>query len=462
MTMWTALHRHTWVLVATLVGSRIPSIPVDARATIISRTPPAFADPRTAPVDSNTFDYTSGGVHVIQRLTPGNDVVALRLYLLGGVLQLTPSTAGLEELALRTLAYGSARYPGPASRRAFARTGSQWHENSGSDWSTVGFVSITDRFDSAWAVFGDRIAHPTLDSTSIALMRSRMIRELHSKDLSPERLAALLADSLGVDGHPYALHPYGSQASLEGLTPALVRQYVASQFVTLRMLLVVVGNVPQRHLDSLVAATFGTLPSGSYVRTAPPVLPSHHTIVISVARPTSTSYIAAWYAGPLMTDKDYPAFEIATSFLSSRLNTSIRQKNNLSYAAYATADDRAVASGGLYVSTGDPKTVLPMLLPIVDSLKMDVSPYQALYLGNLQQELKGSYLLEQETNEGQAVALGRAQILFGDYRQAAAELQRFRGVDLGTVITAARRYMHDLQFVYVGDTSHFRADWIRR
>ena len=110
-------------------------------------------------VDSNTFDYTSGGVHVIQRLTPGNDVVALRLYLLGGVLQLTPATAGVEELALRTLPYGSARYPGPASRRAFARTGSQWHENSGSDWSTVGFVSITDRFDSAWAVFGDRIAY---------------------------------------------------------------------------------------------------------------------------------------------------------------------------------------------------------------------------------------------------------------------------------------------------------------
>jgi class 3 adenylate cyclase len=69
--------------------------------------------------------------------------------------------------------------------------------------------------------------------------------------------------------------------------------------------------------------------------------------------------------------------------------------------------------------------------------------------------------MEQETNEGQAAALARAQILFGDYRLAATELQRYRGVNLGTVVSAARRYMHDLQFVYVGDTSHFRADWVR-
>lgn len=184
--------------------------------------------------------------------------------------------------------------------------------------------------------------------------------------------------------------------------------------------------------------------------------------VVSVARPTSTSYIVGWFAGPAITDKAYPAFEVATAYLSSRLNTSIRQKNNLSYAAYANDDSRAASSGSLYVSTGDPKTVVPMLQQIVDSLKIGGGEFQSWYLGDLPRHFRSGYLMEVETNEGQAAALGRAQILFADYRLAANEPQRFRGVDFGAVVSAARRYMHDLQFAYVGDTSHFRADWIHR
>ena len=455
-------HRHAWTVVALLVGAGGAAAPAKPHAIIGSAISRATSNAMVAPVDTNTFAYTSGSVHVIQRLTPGNDVVAVRLYLLGGVLQLTSATAGVEELALRTLPYGSIRYPGAASRRAFSRTGSEWEDASGWDWSTIGFVGIVDRFDSTWAVFADRMTHPTLDSSAISLVRSRMIRELHLIDLSPQRLAALVADSLGVDGHPYALHPYGSLASLAALTPDAVRQYVASQFITSRMLLVVVGNVPRAHLDSLVSLTLGTLPAGHYTRAVPPALPEHRTTVVSIPRSTATSYVVGWYAGPLITDKDYPGFEIATLWLSSRLNRSIREKNNLSYAAYAITDDRAVSSGGLFVSTGDPKTVVPMMQRIVDSLRMGPGEYAPWYLGDFERELRGGYLMKHETNAGQATALAHAQILFGDYRLAANELQRYRGVDLGDVIHAVRRYMHDLQFAYVGDTSHFRADWIRR
>jgi predicted Zn-dependent peptidase len=93
---------------------------------------------------------------------------------------------------------------------------------------------------------------------------------------------------------------------------------------------------------------------------------------------------------------------------------------------------------------------------------MGPGEYATWYLGDFERELRGGYLVEHETNEGQATALAHAQIVFGDYRLAANELQRYRGVDLGDVIHAVRRYMHDMQFAYVGDTSHFRPDWIRR
>jgi zinc protease len=451
-------HRGAWIVLALLGGVGKASIPTARPA---ANPPPAEIGGR-APVDSNTFGYTSGGLRVIQRLTPGNDIVAVQLYMLGGVLQLTPASAGVEELALRTLPYGSAHYPGDASRHAFSHTGSRWLDHSGWDWSSVGFVGIAERFDSTWAVFADRVVHPTLDSAAIGVVRSRMIRELRLVDLSPERLAALLADSLGVEGHPYALHPYGSATSLPGLTPAVVRQYVANQFVTSRMVLVVVGNVPRAHLGSLIETTLGTLPPGHYIRVAPPELPPRHTAVVSVSRPTATSYIVGWFAGPPAASKDYPAFELATSFLSARLSYAIREWNNLSYAAYARSDSRAMTSGGLYVSTSDPKTVAPMIQRIVDSVRTaDPTRFRSFDLGDIAKRSKSGFLMMNETNEGQAGSLASAEILQGDYRLAASEIQRFNGVDLGDVLRVARRYMHDLQFAYVGDTLHFRSDWVR-
>ena len=77
------------------------------------------------PLDSVTFSYDVGGVHVIQRPSFGNDVVSVHLYLLGGTRQLTPTTQGIEKLLLRTSEYGTVKYPGDATRAAWARTGSQ-------------------------------------------------------------------------------------------------------------------------------------------------------------------------------------------------------------------------------------------------------------------------------------------------------------------------------------------------
>src|SRR5579862_7582394 len=118
----------------------------------------AFSAPPSPPVhvrttaeDTTTFDYVANGVHVIQRLTPGNNVVAIDLFMLGGVMQLTPATAGVEDLSLRAADYGSQRYPGSTSRRAMALTGSRYQIRADADWSVVSVVGLADVFDSTWA-----------------------------------------------------------------------------------------------------------------------------------------------------------------------------------------------------------------------------------------------------------------------------------------------------------------------
>jgi zinc protease len=412
----------------------------------------------TAPADTATLDYIVSGVHVIQRLTPATEVVAAQLYLQGGVQQVTASTAGIEEMALRTSDYGTRQFPATNSRRAFARTGSQWLLDPSTDWTMVGFVGVIDQFDSSWSVFADRITHPIYDSAGMTVVRQQMVREARLRSITPDGIAHHIADSMTFAGHPYALNPSGTEASLATLTAAAVRRYVTDEFVTSRMLLVVVGNISRQHLEPLVASSLGTLPAGSYVWSPPMAVPRHPSSMALVPRNIATNYILGYFAGPAVESPDYPAFQLATELLSARIQDAVRYRSSLSYAAFAPFVGRAIAAGGIYASTAAPVAVVGIMREQVAAMKNEPIPGAAL--DQLVKQSVNAFIVENETNTSQASALARAQLLQGDYHRAGARLDALRHVSPDDVSRVAQTYMRDIQFVYVGDTTQVRREWV--
>lgn len=403
---------------------------------------------RPVSIDSLTVSYDVGGLRVIQRPSYANDVVAVDLYFIGGVQEVTPSTAGVEALALRASEYGSARYPDTLSRFALAATGSRIIVDPENDWTLFGLRGVTEAFDSSWAVFADRVMHPSLTPSSVALVQAQLIREARERRESPDGAVTLLADSLAFTGHPYALDPSGDERSLRGLTPQIVQQFVGSRFVTSRMLLVVVGNVSRQQVERDVAATLAHLPHGDYVWHPPRAVQTHATSLSVLNRPLSTNYLLGLFHGPPVTSADYAAFEIATQVLSMQLNRSIRLEHSLSYAAYAPYTGDALATGGIYVSTDAPDEVLPLIEDAVDRCRRNwvsetsLAQFVEFYITE--------YLMANETNEAQAASLARAQIYQGDYRQASRAMALLRQVSPADLLRVSRKYMHDVQFAYVG------------
>ena len=408
-----------------------------------------------APADSTTTDYVVGGVHVIQRQTPANDVVAVDLYLLGGAQQLTAGTAGIEALALRAAEYGTDRYRGRAWQRARAKTGSVFIVQPTSDWTVVGFRGLAEQFDSSWALLADGLLHPTLDSSTVAVARQRMILSARARDISPDGALRLLADSVAFTGHPYGLEPEGTEASLATLAPAVLQRYAREQYVTSRMLLIIVGNVPRAAVEAVVKGTLGALPSGSYTWHPPaPVAPRAAPSLTIVQRTTATNYLLGYFQGPPITSREYSAFELATYLLGARLSNAIRQERSLSYAASAPFLGRALATGGVYVSSPSPEEVLPIVRSELDSMRTtEVSPRGFDYF--IRQFVTRS-LVAKGSNAAQAAALAEAQIYEGDYRKASAERAPFSDVSPYKLELAADKYMRNTQFVYLGDTTRIR------
>lgn len=398
---------------------------------------------------ATTTRFAVDGIPVILRRNTANEVVVANVYLLGGTRQLTSATAGIEALFLLAGERGTRRFPGAVVRQRTARLGSLIEIDLSADWSMIGLRAIRATFDSTWALMADRLVAPTLAPGEVGLVREQLLAAARRRGTSPDDAASELADSLLFVGHPYAINPAGTPASVASLTPAQLRQYHAQQVVRSRMLVVVVGNVERAQVERLVRSTLGTLPAGSYRWTAPPAIAVLGGTVAFDNRPLPTNYLLGYVPGPSATSADHMALRVATAVLSGRLFAEVRSRRNLSYAVESPFHERGSAIGGLYVTTVDPNAVLRIMREELSTLQNE--QVDASGLKRLQQQFITDYYLKNETNGDQANALARAELYEGDYRVAEQFMERLRRVTPADVQRVARQYLTGFRFAYVGD-----------
>jgi zinc protease len=400
---------------------------------------------------SMTTSFDVSGVHVILRQNDANNVVAANLYLLGGSRQVTQMNAGIEPILLEVSDRGTQRYPKNSLRRAMSRLGSEIVVAPGADWTMFGIRSSTEVFDSTWAIFADRAMRPTLAQSEINLVKAQYLSGIRQRRDDPDALADYLADSITFVGHPYAVSVVGNEKSILALDSASLREYHRTQFVTSRMLLVVVGNITRAHIERLVTQSIGQLPRGGYKWEAPPRIQELKTAMVIERRQLPTNYILGYYSGPLASGRDYQALRVATSVLTGRMFAEIRTRQSLTYDVHAPFIDRAATVGGLFVSTVSPDTTLKLMRAAIIDLQQGM--LDPAGLKQLEEQFITEYFLDNETNAAQADFLARSQLYEGDYREADRFMDEIKSVTPEDVQRVARKYMKGFRFAYVGDPS---------
>jgi len=415
-----------------------PSLPVPTRPSVVG----------TVSGDTSTTSYTIDGIRVIHRSGAAN-LVVMNLYLLGGVRNATPATAGLEPFYLVVSEQGTERYPKDALRRAMARTGSSVALDAHEDWTLFGIRATTEVLDSVWSIFTDRLLRPRLEPSEIDFVRNQALSGLRQVKESPDALLSRAADSLAFSGHPYALSSTGTEASLGAMNRASLLRWKQEWLVKSRMLLVVVGDLPRAKLERMVASTLGTLPVGSYTWTMPDTLPARPSALTVIPRSLPTNYVSGTFRGPRANEKDAAALRVASAVLSGQLFSEIRSKNNLTYSASANYRDQALVSGALYVTTTLPDSALKIMREQIQLLQTVSIPTRAL--APLIQQFLTEYFLNNETSTAQADFLARAQLYQGDYQAAGRFMAELRAVTGDDVRRVSRLYLRNVQWVYIGD-----------
>jgi predicted Zn-dependent peptidase len=426
------------VVLGTLAALHLPSSPAAAQS---------FA------ADTAAHAFKVGALQVLHQQRTGSETVAIRLFLLGGARQIDARTAGIEPLLLRAAGFGTERYPGPGSAHALARTGSTIGVEAEDDWTILTLRTIRSELDSAFAVFADRVAHPTLSDGSIEEARRQLLADLLVASANPDFLLQQIARPIGFARHPYANSPGGSDASLRGIRATTVRDYHTASFVTSRMLLVVVGNVDRPTVERL-AQSFGSLPAGSYAWTLPPPVPMRPTSMTIIPRALATDYIIGIYPGPLANAREAGPFRVGTGLVGALLNREVREQEQLSYAAFAPLYDNLALGGALYASTTNPERVMELMFKQVEFVASDGIP--VAYLPRFVSQFEISDLTERASAVGHARALGRAYLVYGDVNAVGAAFASVKGSSASSLRVVAGRYIPSVQFIFMGDTARFR------
>jgi zinc protease len=330
-----------------------------------------------------------------------------------------------------------------------ARLGSAIGVSPGVDWSTISLRSTVANFDSSWAILADRLVAPRLDSSGVERVRSQILSAVKQRAESPDALLEYLADSSAFAGHPYALSPVGTEASISSITRAQLAQYKATQIVRSRLRVVIVGNVTRERVERLVRGTLTTLPAGNYAWTLPEPPSARVSGASFVNRRLPTNYLQGYFVGPLATSPEYAALRLACAVLSGRLFSEVREKYNLTYAVDAPFRERAFAVGGLYVTTTQPDAVLNIMQREMRALQQGTISEEGL--DRLVQQFIVNYFLDNETNADQADMLARASLYQGDYRAAANFVDDLRAVTPEDIRQAAVRYFRNVRWAFIGD-----------
>jgi len=417
--------------VRSLAGAPADAAPSDESATALETRP-----------------FEVDGLKVVLRRNPRSEVIVAQMVLLGGVVFSGPEAAGRELVVLETLDKGSRRFSKDEISRQLARTGAQVLTEARHDYSTFGLRTLRRDWDTNFPLFADALVAPTLDDEEIKLALERRLNAVRRQQQSPDAYISLLASRNFYRGHPYAVPPTGTEASLGDLTPSMARRLHEATFTRARMMLFVVGDVTEEVLRQQIRRELADLPPGQFVRQEtlrPTDLPPR---LLTESRNLPTNYIFGCFEAPNQAHPDFPALQIAVSILSDRLFEEVRTKRNLSYAVAALVSSRRANYGVLYVTAVQPNPTVAVMLEEVRRLREEGIDEKVLR--DKIEEMITEDLVATQSNLTQAARLILYEVNGGGWSEADGAIDKLREVTPDRVRQAAERYLKDFSFALLG------------
>jgi zinc protease len=393
--------------------------------------------------------FMVGGLKVIYATNPATEIIAANMYFRGGVALVSMENAGIENLALQVATRATKNYPPDKLSAALERMDTRLGAASGPDFSSINMQCVKQNFGESWKIFTEVILNPSFDTAMVELEREQTLSAIRQEADAPDQQMNRRAMDSFYRETPYSVDPMGTERTVRSFTAKDLQAYMQGRVSATQMLLVVCGNVTREELEGMVKTSFGNLPQEAFQ--VPQPVPVHHSApaVTVVKRELPTNYILGLFpAPPLGTPASY-AMTMGRSILNDRVFEEVRTKRSLSYAAAAIGGANLSNYVGIYTTTVKPETTIAVM--VGELKKLQDEPVPAKTLNDKKNLFFTGYYLGMETNASQASTLARYELSGQGYEKATKLMENIRKVTAEDIQKVCNEYVHNLQFVLIGN-----------
>lgn len=259
----------------------------------------------------------------------------------------------------------------------------------------------------------------------------------------------LLTEMNSFAKHPYKRPGIGNIDELNAATIEDVKAFHETYYRPDNATLVVVGDFEPKQLDAWVDRYFAGIPKPKNpiprVTVKEPARTGEKRVSENVPNVPLPAVTLTYLTEPVTSDDSF-ALRVAEAILSSgdssRLHQSLVYEKQLAQAAFAGADLREDA--GLFVvrailaSGKKPDDAEKALYDVIE--RMQKESVSAAELEKAKNQLVTAKVLEFETNNGKAEALGFAAVILGDPNRVNTDIERLRNVTAADVQRVMKKY----------------------
>ncbi len=253
----------------------------------------------------------------------------------------------------------------------------------------------------------------------------------------------------------FAVHPYkrpgiGNIAELDASKLPEVRAFHSTFYRPDNATLIVVGDFKQAELDSWIRKYFGSIkkPAGKIPRVTTKEPPRQRDeLYVSYSPKAPLPALAVTYLGPSIRGQDTAALSLADEILSggasSRLYQSMVYEQQIAQRASFNADlreDLGLISFGIVLASG--KSIAAAEKSLDDQVqKVLKDGVTEAELDKAKNQVLTSKLLERETNNGKAGALGQFAVVYGDASRVNTDLAELQAVTATQIKDVLNKYI---------------------
>ena len=261
--------------------------------------------------------------------------------------------------------------------------------------------------------------------------------------------------SLAIDQESFAAHPYkrpsiGNITELDAAQLPEVKAFHSTFYRPDNATLVVVGDFKASDLETWTKKYFGPIPKPTtkiprVTVVEPPRKEDRHEVLFNAKAPLPA--FAVTYLAPSVRSKDEPALDLADEILSggqsSRLYQSLVYEQQVAQRASFDADlreDLGLLTFRVIVASGKslPEAEKSLNDQIENISKNGVTEAE---LDKAKNRFLTGKLMERETNNGKASALGEAAVIYRDPNHINTDLARYQAVTTSEVKDVLNKYL---------------------